>query len=194
MPTVLRQKEITRTHQLEDGSIEEHRDPVFVYVHCFNQACTRYHNLQSNLNFEQKLPGVREETVFTYKDRGGDAPGIENSHVRWFVRDEEDKPVHPRCVECNELMNVSGTPSYKLTQYGVGPGTGLKGAERAAALAASKVAEATASRDLEIDELKAAMARQTKLLDKLLESAKPKQLLEKEGQSAKPKPLPTKSA
>src|SRR6266498_2495354 len=110
MPSVLRQKEITRTFQLSDGTLEEKRDPVFVYVHCYNQVCTRYHNLQSNLNFEDKIPGIREETVFTYKDRGGDAPGIENSHIRWLCQEEgKDK-----CPECGSQMNVSGTPSYKL--------------------------------------------------------------------------------
>lgn len=165
MPTVLNQKEYTRTTQLEDGSLEEHREPVFVYIHCYNQACVKYHNLQSNLNFESKVPGIRQETQFTYKDRGGDAPGIENSHVRWMVQDEELS----RCPECNEIMNISGTPSYKLAQYGVGPGTGLKGAERAAALAASKVAEATASRDAEIDELKQQLNRQNLMLQKLLD-------------------------
>jgi hypothetical protein len=170
MPTVLRQKETVKTFQLEDGAIEEQRQPVFVYIHCYNQSCTRYHNLQSNLNFEEKVPGIREETQFTYKDRGGDAPGIENSHVRWFVRDEDDRPLSPRCEECGELMNVSGSPSYKLTQYGVGPGTGLKGAERAAALAAAKVNEAAASRDAEIDSLKVQLEHQNKMLQALLEN------------------------
>lgn len=175
MPTVLNQTEITKTTQLNDGTLEEQREPVFVYIHCFNQACVRYHNRQSNLNFETKVPGVRQETSFTYKDRGGDAPGIENSHVRWFAADEQGKPIDPRCEECNEVMLVSGTPSYKLQQYGVGPGTGLKGAERAAALAAAKVAEATQSRDAEIDLLKQQLERQSKLLDKVLEAQeKPK--------------------
>lgn len=181
MPTVLRQKEITSTTQLEDGSIEEHRSPVFVYIHCYNQSCIRYHNLQSNLNFEEKVPGVREETIFTYKDRGGDAPGVENSHVRWFPQDENQM----RCVECGELMNISGTPSYKLTQYGVGPGTGLKGAERAAALAVAQVQEASAGKDAEVAALRAQMERMEKLLAKSLENnAKP----------AKPGPDPTKKS
>lgn len=175
MATVLRQKETSKTHQNDDGSIEETRTPVFVYVHCFNQACIRYHNLQSNLNFEDKVPGIREEVIYTYKDRGGDAPGVENSHVRWYVRGEDDKPEQARCVECDELMNVSGTPSYKLTQYGVGPGTGLKGAERAAALGAAKAMEGVAARDSEIDELKTQLAQQSKMLQKLLDKEdKPK--------------------
>lgn len=172
MTTVLRQKEISTTNQLEDGTIEESRQPVFVYVHCYNQACIRYHNLQSNLNFEKKVAGIREETIYTYKDRGGDAPGVENSHVRWFVCGPDDKPEQATCSECDELLNVSGTPSYKLAQYGIGPGTGLKGAERAAALAASKVAEATASRDVEIGELKTQLAQQSKLLQKIIDKDK----------------------
>lgn len=164
MATVIRQKEITTHTQLNDGTTEEHREPVFVYLHCSNQACLRYHNLQSNLDFEIKVPGIREETSFTYKDRGGDSPGIENSHIRYAAQDTELET----CSECGGVMNVSGHPSIKLPTYGVGPGTGLQGAERAAAIAASKVAaENQAARD-EVGELKQQLAYQQKLLESLL--------------------------
>lgn len=179
MATVLRQKETSKTVQNEDGSLDEQRAPVFVYIHCYNQACIKYHNLQSNLNFEQKVPGIREETIYTYKDRGGDAPGVENSHVRWAPQDSELE----RCAECGELMNISGTPSYKLTQYGVGPGTGLKGAERAAALAVAEVQAAGKDRDSEITQLQSQLALQGKMLEKLLEAKEEK---------VKPGPDPTR--
>lgn len=172
MATVINLTEVTKTTQTDEGILEEKREPVFVYIHCYNQACTRYHNLQSNLNFEQKVPGIRQETSFTYKDRGGDAPGVENSHVRFMVRGKDDNDrdvgIESRCSECGEIMNVSGTPSYKLMQYGVGPGTGLKGAERAAALAAAKVAEDNRAKDDEMNELKRQLGVQQKLLEKLL--------------------------
>lgn len=186
MPTVVRQKEITKTRQLEDGSLEEDRTPVFVYVHCFNQACVRYTNLQENLNFEEKVPGIREETSFTYADRGGDMPGIENTHVRFGIQTDSDlgkKYYHkakddrgnefvkgPVCPECDMPLNVSGVPSRKLAQYGVGPGTGLAGAERAAALAAAKTNEANAGRDSQVQVLEKQVEQLTKLVELSLKS------------------------
>lgn len=161
MASVLRQKETISTQQLDDGTLEEARHPVFVYVHCYNQACVKYTNLQENLNFEEKVPGIREETSFTYADRGGDMPGIENTHVRFLPQDAE----HMKCSECGNANNVSGDPSRKLAQYGVTPGMGLKGAERAAALAAAQTNEANVGRDTEIAELKATVDRLTKLTE-----------------------------
>lgn len=168
MPTVVRQKEITKTRQLEDGTLEEERTPVFVYVSCYNQACARYHNLQSNLDFEEKVPGIREETAFTYADRGGDMPGIENTHVRWAPQDIK----YLKCEECGHPTTVSGTKSVKIQAYGVGPGTGLKGAERAAALAASKVQAENASSNAEIAALKSQMEQQNKMIELLLKQDK----------------------
>lgn len=164
MPIILRQRETVRHVQMADGTVEEEREPVFVYVHCYNGACPNYHNLQANLDFERKVPGIREETQYTYVDRGGDMPGIENTHVSWHVQDEADA----KCSECGDPVNISQNPSYKLMQYGVGPGTGLKGAERAAALAAAKVNEANAAKDVEIAELRAEMAKLTGFVDKLV--------------------------
>ena len=166
MPSVLRQKETVRHVQLPDGTMEEERDPVFVFVHCYNQACPRYHNLQVNLDFERRVPGIREETQYTYVDRGGDMPGVENTHVNWYPQD----PADMTCPECGSATNVSQNQSYKLAQYGVGPGHGLKGAERAAALAASKVAEQSAVKDIEVAELKAQLAKQQALLEELVKA------------------------
>lgn len=168
MPKVLRQKELVHTQQLEDGTLEENREPVFVYKHCYNQACLKYHNLQENIDFEEKIPGMREETSFTYADRGGDMPGVENTHVRWLPQDETQMV----CSECDSPTNISGEPSRKLAQYGVGPGMGLKGAERAAALAASKANENNASTHNEIAELKSQLERQSKLIELALKKDK----------------------
>jgi hypothetical protein len=163
--TVLRQKQTIRYVQMTDGTVEEEREDVFVYVHCYNQACLRYHNPQVNLEHERKVPGIREEISYTYIDRGGDMPGVENTHVNWLVVDETDS----RCPDCGDPLNISNTPSYKLMQYGVGPGTGLKGAERAAALAASKVNEANAAKDVEIADLRTQMARMERLMEKMIQ-------------------------
>src|SRR4051812_22266017 len=151
MPKVIRRKQIVTTRQLDDGSLEEDREDVFVYVHCYNQGCLKYHNLQENLNFERKVPGIREEISFTYADRGGDMPGVENTHVNFMPQDAE----HLTCEACGDQLNISGIPSVKLAQYGIGPGTGLKGAERSAALAAAKANEANAGRDAELATLQA---------------------------------------
>lgn len=166
MPKVLRQKEIVHAQQLDDGTLEEHREPVYVYKHCYNQACVLYHNLQESIDHEEKVPGFREETSFTYADRGGDMPGVENTHVRWLPQDES----HMECSECGTPTNVSGEPSRKLAQYGVGPGMGLKGAERAAALAAAKTNEANASTTNEIAELRQQLRDQSKLIELALKS------------------------
>lgn len=166
MATVLRQKETVNYVQMEDGTTEEEREPVFVYVHCYNQACVKYHNLQVNLDFERKVPGIREETSYTYVDRGGDMPGVENTHVVWHVQD----PADATCDGCGGAMNISQTPSYKLMQYGVGPGTGLKGAERAAALAAKQVNDANEAKDVEIAELRGEMAKMHGLMEKLVKA------------------------
>lgn len=168
MPSVLRQKQITHTQQLTDGTLEEHREDVFVYVHCYNQACLKYHNLQENLDFEEKVPGIREETSFTYADRGGDMPGIENTHVNWLPQDEK----HWKCDECGQPMNVAHEASHKLTQYGVGPGTGLKGAERAAALATAQSDERNTGRDAELASLRATVEQQSKLIELALKQNK----------------------
>jgi hypothetical protein len=149
---------------MEDGTVEEEREPVFVYVHCYNAACVKYHNLQENLNFERKVPGIREETQYTYVDRGGDMPGIENTHVAWHVQNPDDV----MCDACGMPTNISQNPSRKLQQYGVAPGTGLQGAERAAALAAAKVNESNAVKDVEIAELRAEMAKLMGFVDKLV--------------------------
>jgi len=168
MPTVIRQKEIVRTEQQEDGTLEEYRTPVHVYVHCYNQACLKYHNKQENLDFEEKIPGIREETSFTYADRGGDMPGIENTHVRFLPQDTK----YLKCDDCGSPMNISGTPSVKLAQYGVGPGMGLKGAERAAALASAQANESNAGRDAELAQLKAQLEQQSKLIELALKQDK----------------------
>jgi hypothetical protein len=166
MALVLRQKETVRHVQVQDGSVEEQREPVFVYVHCYNQVCPLYHNLQEALDFERKVPGIREETQYTYLDRGGDMPGIENTHVNWLPADPQDAI----CPECGDACNVSQNQSYKLQQFGVGPGMGLKGAERAAAVAAAKVNEANAAQDVEVAELKKQLAKQQGLLEKLVKA------------------------
>jgi hypothetical protein len=151
---------------MTDGTMEEERDDVFVYVHCYDQACPKYHNLQAGLDFERKVPGIREETSYTYVDRGGDMPGVENTHVAWHVQDDSDS----RCPECGGSMNISNNPSHKLAQYGVGPGTGLKGAERAAALAAAKVNESNVAKDVEIADLRSQMARMEGLMERMVQS------------------------
>src|SRR3954464_3012626 len=161
MPKVLRQKQLITTRQLNDGTLEEDREDVFVYVHCYNQGCLKYHNLQENLNFERKVPGIREETSFTYADRGGDMPGIENTHVTFMPQEESDWS----CPSCGDQLNVSGVPSVKLAQYGIGPGTGLKGAERSAALAAEKANEANAGRDAEMARLQKQIDQLTKMTE-----------------------------
>ena len=166
MALVLRQKETVRHVQLTDGTVEEEREAVFVYVHCYNQICGLYHNLQEALDFERKVPGIREETQYTYLDRGGDMPGIENTHVNWLTADPEDSV----CPECGDAVNVSQNQSYKLQQFGVTPGMGLAGAERAAAVAAAKVAESGAANDVKVAELQAQLAKQQMLLEKLVKA------------------------
>lgn len=168
MASVLRQKETIHTQQNDDGTLSEFRNPVHVYVHCYNEGCILYHNLQENINNEEKLPGIREETSFTYADRGGDMPGIENTHVRFLPQDMSKM----ECSECGQATNVSGDPSRKLAQYGVTPGMGLKGAERAAALAAAQTNEANVGRDTEIADLKATVDRLTKLTELSLKAKK----------------------
>jgi hypothetical protein len=167
-PTVLRTKQKVTTQQLDDGTLEEHREDVFVYVHCYNQACLKYHNLQEGADFEEKVPGIREETSFTYADRGGDMPGIENTHVKFLPQDEK----HMFCDECGDQTNVSGEASRKLATQAVGPGMGLKGAERAAALAAAKSNEANIGRDTQIEALEKQVAQLTKLTELALKSNK----------------------
>lgn len=164
MPTVTSEAQVVVHSQLEDGTVRNTFEDVFVYVHCINPNCESFHDLHEGLKHELKVPGLRNETMYTFADRGGDLPGPENSHVSWACLEADDAV----CPDCGGNRNVSHDPSREIQRHNLGPGDGLKGMERAAALALSKSNQHT---DSEVEALKAQVAELTGLVK---ESQKPK--------------------
>ena len=68
------------------------------FAHCVDPRCPG-HN-------QQAVPAIRRETSYTYVERGGDAPGIEQSHVQAVFADEADSV----CPACNGQRDISLDP------------------------------------------------------------------------------------
>ena len=65
------------------------------WAHCTQPRCPG--------NNQQQVPAVRRETAHTYRERGGDGPGVESSWVSVAFADEGDVA----CPSCGRAREVS---------------------------------------------------------------------------------------
>lgn len=76
---------------------------VRAYAHCVRPRCPGYR--------EQEVDAVRREDFYTYAEKGGDLPGIENSFVYLDFADEDERA----CPSCGQARDLSATarPQYQ---------------------------------------------------------------------------------
>lgn len=75
--------------------------PAKVYLHCRDARCSGYN--------QQEVDGLREETVQTFGENGGDGifmPMTERSMVSFRAENAEDVP----CPGCKQAREASGEP------------------------------------------------------------------------------------
>ncbi len=75
--------------------------PVEAYAHCRNARCPGYD--------QERIDGIREETSYTFGERGGDGAFthmIQDSGVEFKAADVADLP----CPGCGAAREVTGTP------------------------------------------------------------------------------------
>lgn len=180
MATVTRAKETITTTQQEDGTLEEHREPVYVYVHCVDPACPEYHDLRVDRDHEREVPGLRVETSYSYEELGGDMPGTERSNVEYRVQEPGDA----KCPSCSKDLNVSEEKSRKLAPWTqrANPDT-LAAYEAARKVAAQNSETATAEKDAELAELRASIAELQKQMPVKKSPGRPR----KDGSPAQPR-------
>lgn len=68
------------------------------YAHCNNPRCPGHS--------QERVEAVRRETSHTYRERGGNAPGVESSYVTLHFAD----PDEAACPHCSRNREVSDQP------------------------------------------------------------------------------------
>jgi hypothetical protein len=71
---------------------------VTAYAHCTEPRCRGYR--------QEQVQVVRTEDAYTYAEKGGDLPGIENSFVHWAFAD----PSEATCRHCGATRDISEAP------------------------------------------------------------------------------------
>lgn len=71
---------------------------VTAYAHCGDPHCAG--------SRQEEVDAIHVETEVTYMEKGGDAPGVENSHVHYRLVDPEKR----LCPGCGKTRELTGEP------------------------------------------------------------------------------------
>lgn len=135
--------------------------PVTAFAHCVNPRCPG--------SQQEQVDAIRRETERTYREMGGDAPGVEVSWVALVFADEEQSPCghcgRARDLSAQERVTYPGEVGNPMALLGVPEFDPDKQQELAAAPMTDEERQAAVERE---EELRGKLAAQQAQIDAIL--------------------------